>query len=160
MKAYYFLDPKEASFFESFCEFIVPSGGASTEPGAREVGTVNYVDSTLFGFPKETQNYFRTTIGMIEDLSEKLFSKSFQDLSDSDKNVTFRAFYLDPRTRERAFDIRSLALEGFYSDYHDPWYQGVSGWEAVGYSGKRISDIKKDWTFLKIWKDRSEKAKE
>lgn len=153
-KSYYVLTQEEVQFFECFSSFIVPSGAdPKIEPGAKEVGTVHYIDSHLHEFPKEVQDYFRETIQMIEDLSRKLFVKRFRDLKDPDKNIVLRTLYLDPKTRERTLDIRSLALEGFYSDYHDPWYDGVSGWEVVGFSGKRISGIKKDWTFLKVWKD-------
>ncbi|MGI0080349.1 MAG: gluconate 2-dehydrogenase subunit 3 family protein [Nitrososphaerales archaeon] len=155
--SYYVLTREEVTFFECFSSFIVPSGSdPKTEPGAREVGTVRYIDSHLYEFPKEVQDYFRDTVRMIEDLSGRLFAKPFRDLNDPDRNIVFRKMYLDPKSRERALDIRSLALEGFYSDYHDPWYEGLSGWEVVGFSGKRISDLKKDWTFLKVWKDWSE----
>lgn len=151
---YYVLTREEVEFFECFSSFIVPSGAdPKTEPGAKEVGTVHYIDSHLHEFPREVQDYFRETIRMIENLSMNLFVKPFRQLEDPDKNIVLRALYLDPKTRERTLDMRSLALEGFYSDYHDPWYGGVSGWDVVGFSGKRISDMKKDWTFLKVWKD-------
>ncbi len=157
---YYTLTPEEVEFFECFSSFIVPSGlDLRTEPGAKEVGTIRYIDSTFHDLPKPVQDYFRATIKIIEDLSDRLFSRQFCHLEDSDRNVVLRMMYLEPKTRERVFDIRSLALEGFYSDYHDPWYEGISAWQIVGFSGKRISDIKKDWTFLKVWKDWLEQDK-
>jgi len=152
--ALYFLTANEARFLESFCGLIVPSGAdPKLEPGANDVGALNYIDSDLLDFPKEVQEYYRESIRLVDELSQKKFGGKFAQLSDGDKNMILRDFYLNPKTRERMFGLRSLALEGFYSDYRDPWYDGISGWEFTGFSGKRISDLKKDWTFLKIWRD-------
>ena len=157
---FYFLNLPEARFFEALCSIIVPEGSDPlNEPGALTVGAINYIDSTLFNFPSEVQAYFREAIDTINKHSQSQFSKEFSDLSDPDKNIVLRGLYLDPKTRELSFDLRSLALESFYSDYHDPWYEGMSGWEFVQFGGKRISDIKKDWSFLKVWKEwNSEKS--
>ena len=151
---FYFLSPDEAKFFQSFCELIVPSGGdPNVDPGASEVGTIHYVDSTLFDFPREVQGYFRGIVDLVNKRSVSHFQNEFSGLSTFNKNWILRDLFLDPKTRERIFDLRSLALEGFYSDYHDPSYRGVSAWELVHFEGKRISGIKKDWSFLKIWRD-------
>jgi hypothetical protein len=85
--------------------------------------------------------------------SNEKFGSDFSEISDFDKNLVLRTLFLDPKNREGMFDLRSLALEGFYSDYHDPWYEGITPWKLVKFEGKRISDLKKDWTFLKVWKD-------
>ena len=93
----------------------------------------------------------------MNDKSKERFSKNFTDLETTDQDLVLRGLFLDPRTRERTFDLRSIALEGFYSDYHDPWYYGVTPWELVRFGGKRISDLEKDWTFLKVWKEYKKK---
>ncbi len=133
---------------------MIPTGKEPmTDPGALEVGSVNYVDSTLFDFPKEVQRYFRGIISQVNAKSRKKFGSDFCEISDSDKNLVLKSLFLDPKTREGVFDLRSIALEGFYSDYHDPWYRGITPWKLVKFEGKRISDLKKDWMFLKVWKD-------
>ncbi len=153
-RRHYFLTDEEVRFFECLSSIVVPSGTDHvSEPGASEVGTVNYIDSSLYSFPKEVQEYFRGSVGVVNSSSKRLFNKEFCELSDSDKNTVLHNLFLNPTTRERAFALRSVAIEGVYSDYHDPWYNGVSGWEVVGFGGKRISDIKKDWSFLHVWKD-------
>ena len=152
--AYYHLEPGEARFFESLCELIVPDSEKEDEPGANRVGAVNYIDSTLFELPAEVQGYFRSAIKLVDEESTRRFSSNFADLGDSSKkSIILRQLYLNPKTRERMLDLRSLALEGFYSDYHDPWYSGTTAWEFVGFQGKRISDLKKDWSFLRIWRE-------
>jgi hypothetical protein len=151
---FYFLSPDEVKFFHSFCSLIVPSGSdLVTDPGAREVGAIHYVDSTLLDFPKEVQGYFRSAVDLVNQRSRSHFQDEFSGISAYNKNWILRDLFLDPKTWERIFDLRSLALEGFYSDYHDPSYQGMSAWELVHFQGRRISGIKKDWSFLKIWRD-------
>ena len=151
---YYFLSPEEVEFFFSFCSIIVPTGPEpATDPGAKEVGSIHYVDSTLYDFPIEVQKYFRGIVKLVNQRSSLRFQKQFSSLSDFDKNWMLRELLLDPKTRERVFDLRSLALEAFYSDYHDPGYNGVTPWELVQFRGRRISGIKKDWSFLKNWRE-------
>lgn len=150
----YFLQEKEYSFFKSFCSFIVPTGvDPVAEPGADEIGTVNYVDSILFEMPKEVQNHFRKSIEIVQAGSKTKFARDFELLNDDQKNALLRELYLDHISRDRIFELRSLALEGFYSDYHDPGYKGKSAWDILRFQGKRISELKKDWTFLKNWRD-------
>ncbi len=152
---YYFLDPEEVKFFKALCDLIVPDSrdGKEFEPGATAVGAVNYIDSTLCEFPAQVQGYFRSAVKLVDEESRRKFSSPFSNLDDSDKSIILRELYLDPKTRERMLDLRSLVLEGFYSDYHDPWYKGTTPWEYVGFQGKRISDLKKDWSFLKVWRE-------
>ncbi len=156
-KSLYFLSEEEVKFFESLASFIVPPGkDPEIEPGAKEVGAITYIDSTLADFPPGVQNYFRTSIKTVNDYSLTLFSKPFINLNDDEKDTVLRRLYLNPATREKIFDLRSLALESFYSDYHDPSYNGVTGWQVVHFGGKRISDMKKDWSFLKVWRDHND----
>ncbi|MCL4518427.1 MAG: gluconate 2-dehydrogenase subunit 3 family protein [Thaumarchaeota archaeon] len=156
---YYLLAQDEIRFFKAFSSLIVPSGkDAKTEPGALEVGVATYIDSTLDSFPPPVQQYFRDCISVVDSRSQNKFQSKFVDLSGADKNIVLRELFLDPKTRERVFDLRSLALEGFYSDYHDPWYDGATGWDFTKFGGKRVSDIKKDWSFLRVWREWNKKS--
>jgi Gluconate 2-dehydrogenase subunit 3 len=152
----YFLSEDETRFFEALCETIVPSGSdPATDPGALTVGATSYIDSCLYGLPPDSQQYFKDAIEALDKYCETKFSKKFAKLDSAQKDSAIKEFFLAPATRERMFDLRSLVLEGFYSDYHDPKYTGITAWEYVEFGGKRISDLKKDWSFLKIWKDYS-----
>jgi hypothetical protein len=51
------------------------------------------------------------------------------------------------------FALRAVCLEGFYSDYRDPSYSGRTAWDILEFKGKRVDGIKKDWSFLKIYRD-------
>ncbi len=156
----YFLSQDEKLFFEALCEAIVPAGSDKSDPGTLSVGGLTYIDSALYSLPKETQQYFRQAIDLVNQKCTKKFSsKNFVDLKPSERDVIIRDLLLDQTTRERMFDLRSLALEAFYSDYRDPSYKGITAWEYVEFGGKRITDLKKDWTFLKVWKDHEEENK-
>lgn len=160
MNEFYFLSKEEARFFEILCETIVPEGSdAKADPGAVTVGGLSYIDSFLVSSPTPIQHYFRSAIEALDEECEKKFSKKFVELNTSQRNEILKDFYLDPKTRERMFDLRSLVLEAFYSDFHDPSYDGMTAWQYVEFGGKRISSIKKDWTFLKVWKDYEEEQK-
>lgn len=157
-KKFYFLSEEEARFFEALCNLIIPTGqDPKLSPGSIEVGSVDYVDSTLLDFPKEEQEYFRQIIDLVNKASWDKFNREFSAINDCDKSIVLKSLYLDPNTRERVFDLRSIVLEGFYSDYHDPGYRGTTAWGFIQFGGKRISDLKKDWSFLKIWRDYEKK---
>jgi hypothetical protein len=151
---HYFLSEEEARFFTALSLLMVPVGtNPVSSPGALEVGGVNYIDCTLLAFPKEVQEYFRGIIKLTNEKSKERFRRDFAALEDPDKEFVLKSLFSDSVTRERAFDLRSLVLESYYSDYHDPLYTGATAWEAIKFEGKRISGIKKDWSFLKIWHD-------
>jgi hypothetical protein len=153
-KNYYFLSDDEVSFFDSFSTFIIPTGkDPLAEPGAHEVGTVSYVDSILSEFPNEVQAHFRQSVQNVLAESRKKFMREFGLLNDIEKEQLLRSLHENHETRQLIFELRSLALEGFYSDYHDPSYDGLSAWKLINFGGKRISDLKKDWSFVRAWRD-------
>jgi Gluconate 2-dehydrogenase subunit 3 len=157
-KEWYFLSEGEGRFFEALCETIVPEGKDPAEdPGALTVGGLSYIDSSLWDMSPGRQEYFRQSIGLVEDLSRALFSRNFCGLDQPQRTRILKELYLNPKTREQMFDLRSIVLEAFYSDFHIPNYAGMTGWQYVHFGGKRISDVKKDWTFLKVWKDQENK---
>jgi hypothetical protein len=152
----YFLSDEEYRFFEVLCETIVPEGADSKkEPGALTVGGMHYIDSSLSDFPKERQDYFREAVRLLNELCIERFSNEFSELRREQRDEALKGFYSNHLTREKMFDLRSIVLEAFYSDYRDPEYAGTTAWEFVDFGGKRISDVKKDWRFIRIWKDHS-----
>lgn len=157
-RKFYFLSEEEARFFGALCSVIVPTGEVSNlSPGAAEVGSVNYIDCALLDFSKEVQDYFRQIVHLVNKASWDKFNQEFCEINDCNRDIVLKSLFLDPKTRERVFDLRSLVLEGFYSDYHDPSYNGTTAWSYIKFGGKRISDLKKDWSFLKIWRDFEQK---
>lgn len=157
VKEIYFLSEDECKFFEALCETIVPEGpDPATDPGALTIGAISYIDSLLYDLPKNSQQHFREAIKLLDKDCKNKFSKNFAEIKPEQRDSALRDFYFNSKTREMMFDLRSLVLEGFYSDYRDPSYSGVTAWEYIEFGGKRISDIKKDWSFLKAWKDHTD----
>jgi Gluconate 2-dehydrogenase subunit 3 len=149
----FFLSEKETQFFEALCETIVPAGDSEKEPGSLTVGGLTYIDSTLADMSEERKKYFRDALNELQELCRKRFSTSFSELNSEQRQTALREFYLNPQTREKMFDLRSVVLESFYSDYHSPDYHGMTAWQYVEFGGKRISDLNKDWRFVRIWKE-------
>ena len=151
---FYFLTESEANVFRALCESIVPAGeNPAEDPGALTVGALSYIDSILSESPAGAQQFFRYSLAALDEISQRSFSKSFPNLSQADRDLAFRDLYLDRATREGMFALRAVILEGFYSDYHDPSYRGMTAWESIGFGGKRITDLKKDWSFVRAWRE-------
>jgi hypothetical protein len=152
----YYLSRDEHMFFLALCETIVPEGAdPNSDPGALTVGAIDYIDSSLVDSSKDRQEYFHQAIRELDKVCQARFSDKFCNLKPEQRDHALKDFYLDPKTKEKLFDLRSLVLEGFYSDYHSPAYKGITAWTYVGFGGKGISGIKKDWNFLRIWRDTS-----
>jgi hypothetical protein len=154
-ESFFFLSEEETRFFGALCDLMIPAGNDPIEsPGSMQVGGLSYIDSTLSESPKEVQDYFKGVVKLVNQTARRMFlQRDLWELSDSNKDSVLRSLFLDPITRERVFDLRSLVLESFYSDYHDPSFTGKTAWEVVGFTGKRISGIKKDWSFLRVWRE-------
>jgi Gluconate 2-dehydrogenase subunit 3 len=152
---FHFLSKKEGEFFAALCDALVPEGeDPSKDPGALTVGGLDYIDSMLYDSSEQRQHYFQDAILILEKESKSRFARDFRELNAEERKVVIRDGFLNPKFRERMFDLRSLVLESFYSDYHSPDYSGITGWKYVGFGGRRISDVKKDWSFLKVWQQK------
>jgi len=153
------LSDEEYELVESVADMIVPTGqDPKSDPGAKEVGVKNYFDSILFDLSVVRRERIRQTLGLIQQESQRMFAgRNFQTLARHEKEAVFRRFLSEGRLKERLLEVRAICIDGFYSDYHDPDYRGVTAWAWLGYEGKRISDVKKDWSFLKVHRARAGK---
>jgi len=151
------LSDEEYELVESVADMIVPTGrDPKSDPGAKEVGVKNYFDSVLLDLPLERRERIKRTLAMIQEESHTAFAgRNFQALARDEKEVVFRRFLSEGRLKGRLLEIRAMCIDGFYSDYRDPDYRGASAWEWLGYEGKRISGIKKDWSFLEVYRARA-----
>lgn len=131
---------------------IVPCGkDPLTHPGAREVGAINYIDSILLSAEEGEWEMLQDILSTIKKKAKDMGGGDFVSLTNSEKIELLKSMYERSDTKDAYLFLRSLCVEGFYSDYHDPWYDGVTAWELIGFGGPRISDIKKDWSFLRIY---------
>lgn len=133
-------------------ETIVPSGlDPLKEPGARQVGAVNYADSALVGAEEGEIRMIEGLLDFIVKESVKMGKENFRSLSTEQKISLLNSLHDRSETKDAYIFLRSLCVEGFYSDYCDPGYEGVTAWKLLDFEGPRISDIEKDWSFLEIY---------
>lgn len=130
---------------------IVPSGpDPSTEPGAKEVGTINYIDSVLLGAEEREMEMLQDILSVIRSRAVEMGNCDFRSLSTDDRINLLKGLFEKSETKDAYLFLRSLCVEGFYSDYRDPGYEGVTAWGLIEFGGPRISELKKDWSFLRI----------
>jgi gluconate 2-dehydrogenase subunit 3-like protein len=145
---------------EAFAETIIPSGDdKEAEPGANEIGVKNFFDSILATYPKDARQEILQLLDWLQEESGKLYEgRRFESLDQNEKGWLIRSLMKEPRTKFSLLKIRDLCIMGFYSDYHDPEYAGKTAWEWIGFRGKGLTDLNKDWSFLEVYKSRSKKS--
>ena len=150
------LNDDEYELVGSLVETFVPSGeNPDDDPGGKEVGAKNYFDSELLNFPNDVRSEVLETLSVINQESKSLYrGRSFPELSIIERTLVVKRLLGTPSVRARMMEVRSLCLEGFYSDYHDPDYKGKAAWEWTEYKGKGITGLKKDWTFLEVYRSK------
>lgn len=152
----YGLSKKEYRLVSAIADAIIPSGSdPKLEPGAEQVGTKNYIDSIVLEFPENVRKSLSSFLMKIQEISKSEFGIEFENLPREKRVYILEKMLLDPSHKIDAFFIRALCLEGYYSDYRDPWYTGKTAWDVVGFKGKRITGIKKDFSFLEVYKKAS-----
>ena len=149
----FFLSPQEHKLVEALVETMIPPGeNLVHEPGGREVGAPNYFDSRMLDLPEPARQAFRLALKLVDDRSSESYAKTFAVLSMDERSEILRSLLTDPTTMSLVFALRAICLEGFYSDYHDPSYLGRTAWDVLEFKGKRIDGVKKDWSFLRIYR--------
>ncbi|HEV2138146.1 MAG TPA: gluconate 2-dehydrogenase subunit 3 family protein [Nitrososphaerales archaeon] len=149
----FFLSPQEHLLVEALVEIIVPSGeDPAFEPGGREVGAHNYFDSRMLDLPEPARQMFRSVLRQVDEESDEKFGRPFVALAPKARDSLLRSLLLDPATMAGVFAVRAICLEGYYADYRDPSYAGKTAWEILDFKGKRIDGIKKDWSFLEVYR--------
>jgi len=149
----YALTLEEYEAVGALAEVIIPSGDdPSVEPGANEVGVKSFFDSTFYEMPESQQTRIRGALGLIEAMSRDMFDgRRFRDLSFAERDRVLKDMLSKGDSKQLFVELRAICVSGFYSDYRDPGYAGMGAWEWMDYGGKRITGIKKDWSFLRVY---------
>ena len=112
-----------------------------------EVGGINYIDCTSPCFSQRGSGILPGNHPINERKVAGVVSQGICLVRGSGETVRPEVSFFGPVTRERAFDLRSLVLESYYSDYRDPSYNGVTAWGAIKFEGKRILESRKTGGF-------------
>ena len=153
----YFLSKEDYEKLKLIADIMIPGNGPE-EPGASAVGAANYIDSEYGNMSETEREELRKGIALFHDYSKRIFEKELSDLSQDEISELFKKMHTDPASRLSFLLVRSLCIMGFYSDYTDPWYDGVSAWTWMDYGGKGISGLNKDWSFLEIYRKNKHKT--
>ena len=152
----FFLKEDQYKLIADIAETIVPSGADPLkEPGSREVGSVNYIDSVLMDAENGEIKMLDDLLDIIREEAVRMGEAELRSLSPQKQIDLLNSLFDRSDTKEAYIFLRSLCVEGFYSDYSDPGYDGVTAWKLIEFGGPRISEIEKDWSFLRIHSDGS-----
>ena len=153
----YYLSAEDYETLKLIADIIIPGNGPD-EPGASAVGTVNFIDSEFGNMSENEREELRKAIALFHDYPKKSFGKELSDLNKDEISALFKKMHTDTASRLSFLLVRSLCIMGFYSDYADPWYDGIGVWAWMDYGGKGISGLNKDWSFLEIYRRNKRKT--
>jgi hypothetical protein len=149
----YGLSQDEYEFIEALVDTVIPPGkDPIEEPGAKQVGTKNYFDSRFLELSEPEKSALRRCFSLLEEKCFALFGVSFKDAEREKREKVLNEFLSDPQSFKIFFKLRAICLEGYYSDYRDPWYKGKTAWDVVEFSIRKPSLMKKDFSFLMVYK--------
>lgn len=132
------LRPREAATVEAIGARIWPGG--PSEPGAREAGTVQYIDRALAGPLSDSLKIYRRALAQLDAVSRKQHASAFVQLGESEQDALLIALS-QGRLREvedgpQFFQlVRTHTLEGLFADPIHGGNRALAGWRAVGYPG-------------------------
>lgn len=140
---FFFLE--EADTVEALMARIVP--GSPEDPGAREAGTLAYLDRALSGPYARWQGAYREAVRLVNAHTARNHDgRKFFELSEKEQDAVVGALEkgevpgLDEKTSDGADFFALLwahVMEGMFSD---PAYGGnrdAAGWKLVGFPGAR-----------------------
>jgi gluconate 2-dehydrogenase gamma chain len=118
--AWRFLTDGEAELAGLICEQIIP---ADQDPGALELGVVNFIDKQLVGPYQRHQEAYRSGLRGTEETSQAMFSLTFKELSWEEQTEVLKALEAGKapgktweNTSSASFFslIRDHTMQGFY----------------------------------------------
>jgi len=132
------LSADEAAMVEAIGARIWP--GSPSDPGAREAGTVHYVDRALAGAYAVWLPTYRAGLRQLDAAAKKKHGKSFVALAPRKQDAMLTALsegrLAGVQDGARFFVVvRVHTLEGLFADPMYGGNRGLVGWRAVGYPG-------------------------
>jgi gluconate 2-dehydrogenase gamma chain len=134
-----FFTPRQAAITNAIAARIIP--GDPQSPGAREAGSVFYIDRALAGYYAHLQTLYREGLNSVDRLSTELFGRGFLDLSEAQQDEALRI------AQDLQHPKGSPSLAQFFAvvwehtiqgTFGDPIYGGnhnAVGWTLLGFPG-------------------------
>ena len=126
-----YLSPEQAAEIESITAQIIPS---DETPGAREAGSVHFIDRALATFDRESQAVYTQGLKDLEAKTREMFSgvSKFSALTGAQQGQLLKSIERTPFFQQ----VRLHTVVGFFAN---PEYGGNAdkiGWKLLGFEDK------------------------
>lgn len=121
-----FLSEAEATLVDAITEQIIP---ADQDPGARDVGVVNFIDKQLAGRHRRHQQAYRNGLRGVEETSHTMFDREFIALTPAQQTEVLRSLE-SGKVAGGAWRQQSAAV--FFKLIRDHTMQGFYGSPSHG----------------------------
>jgi gluconate 2-dehydrogenase gamma chain len=140
-----FFTTAEAAVTAAAMARIFPSDAA--RPGAREAGTVVYLDRALAGADRDLQGTYRTGLRRLAAISGDRFGAGFETCAPAQQDQligemaegSLAAFGVAPTGLEFFELLRAHTIEGLFADPVHGGNRDFVGWNLLGYHGPQPS---------------------
>jgi gluconate 2-dehydrogenase gamma chain len=126
-----FFTPPEAALVDALCEQIVP---ADEFPGARQAGTVHYIDRQLAGPLKRFGKTYRAALPKLDQSCLDATGKKFLDLPPPEQTRFLESVEKgEIKTLAAFFNMLvDHTMQGFYGDPKHGGNAGAASWKMLG----------------------------
>jgi hypothetical protein len=123
----YLLTADEAEIVARVCELLVP--------GSASVGPAVYVDAAAADWPEEQQMQLRAAIAALAPVREE--GEAFLARHEGEPEFAL---------------MRALAIDGYYSDFAQPGYEGPTAWDDIEFNSEQARRLQKDWSYMRCFR--------
>jgi len=133
-----FFTLEEGQTADAICERLIP---ADQDPGASQVGVVNFLDIQLVGPYKRFRSSYRQGLKGIDQTSRQIYGQRFTELSAEKQDAVLRELERGGATGEAWKEISSKefftlilghTMQGYYGDPRHGGNRGRASWKMVG----------------------------
>jgi len=133
-----FFTLEEGRTADAICERLIP---ADQDPGASQVGVVNFLDIQLVGPYKRFRSSYRQGLNGIDQTSRQMYGQRFTELSAEKQDAVLKELERGGPTGEGWKEISSKdfftlilghAMQGYYGDPRHGGNYGRVSWKMVG----------------------------
>lgn len=122
-----FLTESEAALVDAIAEQIIP---ADQDPGARNVGVVNFIDKQLTSRYRRHQQAYRDGLRVVDETSRAMFKREFVALTSPQQIEVLKKLEAG---RNSFFNlIRDHTMQGFYGGPQHGGNRGYASYKMLG----------------------------
>lgn len=136
---YKVLKPAQVATLETLAEQIIP---ADHDPGAREAGTVHYIDNVLAGDQSEKLPLYAAGLEGVSQTSQLFYGRDFTRLSFDQQTAVLKSLeqgtaqgevWRSVSSQEFFAMVWGHVFKGFYGSPEHGGNKGYASWKMVGF---------------------------